>query len=124
MTRFLFALIAAATLGGPALAQPTNELAENAIGIAMRFMAGNYACRHVYGSTARYDAARSIATDTIVLAGGSRDEAILFVDGMHQKFAGDPRSENNGLTYDQCSSTLDETLYNLQAAQAKLRAQQ
>lgn len=83
-------------------------------------MAGTYICRDALGGLAHYQAARSIAVVSLTRYVGN-DQAILYVDEMDQKFKADPRAKNPELDDARCLEAINDSLYKVNVAKAKMR---
>ncbi|MGO4838003.1 hypothetical protein AB4144_37735 [Rhizobiaceae sp. 2RAB30] len=82
-------------------------------------MAGTYMCRNALGGMAHYQAARTIAVGALTPYVGN-DQAVLYVDQMDKKFRSDPRAKNPKLDDAACLETINDTLYKIKVAKAKL----
>jgi hypothetical protein len=105
-----------------AYGQSKTELASTTIQAAFQYMANAYLCRDALGGLAHYQAARTIAVETAVLIGMGRDQAVLAVDEMDQRFTTDPRTKNPGLDAVACQTAVNESLNTLSVAQARYRS--
>lgn len=82
-------------------------------------MAVNYLCRDALGGMARYQAARTIAVDTLSQH-IDRNKAVQMVAKMDERFRNDPRAKNPNADPNKCLEASNEALFRVEKAKAAL----
>lgn len=120
--RSFFVTWAAAALLAWSPSVSAEDLPQELMDAVFGHMATAYVCRDALGGLANYDAAQTIATDSLPLLGIGRDESVLMVDQMSQKFEADPRVlPDDGEHMQACLEFMNEGLRQIEVVEAKIR---
>jgi hypothetical protein len=115
----LIVAMACVCLAVPASADDVSDAAGKLASAVFANMAAGYMCRDALDGLAQFQAAVTIAENSLETMGYSTDDAVLAVDDMAMKFKNDPRAAHPDIDAAICQETVNARLQDVKIATAR-----